>query len=260
VCFIEEEIMMYNQKLAVAIKVNGKVLREHKDTVLIPFGSEYSILIKNLNTKRAIVKLNIDSKDMLSDGLVINAGETVELERSIVNSNLTEGNRFKFIERTANIENHRGIGLEDGLVRLEFQFEKQPVYYQKQWHGSGYTGIRSMEIRASSATTNLSAAVAQDSVHVGATCADFVQQSYNDAGITVPGSVSNQKFSTVSSFPLEDEKHVMVLKLLGETADNKIVTKPVTVKAKLKCSTCGRQNKATANFCVACGTSLQLVY
>ena len=39
--------MMYLQKLAVAVKVNGKVLREVGDTVYIPFGSEYSILIKN---------------------------------------------------------------------------------------------------------------------------------------------------------------------------------------------------------------------
>ena len=49
--------MMYESKLAAAIKVNGKVLREfNKDTVYIPFGSEYSILLKNLNTKRAIVE------------------------------------------------------------------------------------------------------------------------------------------------------------------------------------------------------------
>ena len=30
--------MMYGNKLAAAIKVNGKVLREFKDTVYIPFG------------------------------------------------------------------------------------------------------------------------------------------------------------------------------------------------------------------------------
>lgn len=248
---------MYANKLAIAIKVNGRVLREEKDIVRIPFGSEYSILIKNLSTKRAIVKLNIDSKDMLSDGLVINAGETIELERSIVNGNLTEGNRFKFIERTAGIENHRGIGLEDGLVRLEYQFERYPVYNQtNQWYASSYAGnLRGIGISASGA----SFAIPQNSVHVGATCADFAEQSYNDAGITVPGSISNQKFSTVSSFPLEAEKHVMVLKLLGETDDNKIVTKPVTVKAKPKCTTCGRNNRATAKFCAECGTSLELV-
>ena len=78
----------------------------------------------------------------------------------------------------------------------------------------------------------------------------------NEAGITVPGSESTQKFVTVSDFPLQPEKHVMVIKLLGETADNKPVVKAVTVKAKPKCQTCGKQNRATAKFCSTCGTAL----
>ena len=37
--------MMYESKMAAAIKVKGKVLREFKDTVHMPFGGEYSILL-----------------------------------------------------------------------------------------------------------------------------------------------------------------------------------------------------------------------
>ena len=81
----------------------------------------------------------------------------------------------------------------------------------------------------------------------------------NDAGITVPGSISEQKFQVVAGFQTEDEKHVIILRLLGETADNKPVVKPVTVKAKPKCITCGRVNKATAKFCQDCGTALEIV-
>ena len=44
--------MMYNNKLVAAIKSNGKVLREFGEEVYIPFGSEYSILIKNLHSVR----------------------------------------------------------------------------------------------------------------------------------------------------------------------------------------------------------------
>jgi tRNA(Ile2) C34 agmatinyltransferase TiaS len=50
----------------------------------------------------------------------------------------------------------------------------------------------------------------------------------------------------------------MVIKLLGELANNTPVLKPVTVKAKPKCVTCGHQNKATANFCNKCGTALEI--
>ena len=120
--------MMYANKLVASLKANGKILREFKDTVYIPFGSEYSFLLKNLNTTRALVNVFIDGEDMTPGGLVLNAGQEVDLERSIKGGNLKEGNRFKFIERTSAIENGpRGVKLEDGLVRIEFQFEKPPM-------------------------------------------------------------------------------------------------------------------------------------
>jgi hypothetical protein len=116
--------MMYNQKLVASIKSKGKVLREFKDTVYIPFASEYSILLKNLNTTRAVVNVYIDGENAVPGGLVIDAGRTVDLERWIKNGNLSEGNKFKFIERTAAIEEGpRGIKLEDGLICIEYQFE-----------------------------------------------------------------------------------------------------------------------------------------
>jgi rRNA maturation endonuclease Nob1 len=83
--------------------------------------------------------------------------------------------------------------------------------------------------------------------------------SINDAGITVPGSESNQKFSMVSSFYTEDEKHVIVLKLVGVTERGVQYVAPVTVQAKPTCQTCGRVNKATSKFCSECGTSLVIL-
>ena len=114
---------MYGNKLAAAIKANGRVLKEFKDTVYVKFGSEYSVYMKNLNTTRALVNVFIDGTNITPGGLVINAGQEVDLQRSIANGNLTEGNSLKFIERTGAVENHRGIKLEDGIVRIEYQFE-----------------------------------------------------------------------------------------------------------------------------------------
>ena len=45
---------MYNSKLAVAVKHDGKVLREEGENVMLPFGSEYSLFIKNLNIKKVM--------------------------------------------------------------------------------------------------------------------------------------------------------------------------------------------------------------
>lgn len=278
--------MMYNSRLAVAVKVNGKVLREfNKDTVFLPFGSEYSLLIKNLNSVRTIVNITIDGQNMTRDGLIVDAYREVELERKIT-ENLNKGNRFKFIERSDAVEAHRGVKLEDGLIRVEYQFEKTyptPLYYVSpthQWYGSGTTWT-SAPIVGSSASNNISASeyktsgilrgatlnhIASNATAsydpagpVNASLSDFVPQGFNDAGITVPGSESNQKFSTVQSFPLETEKHVMIFKLLGETPDNEPIRKPVTVKHKPRCTTCNKQNKANAKFCSTCGTALTVI-
>ena len=75
----------------------------------------------------------------------------------------------------------------------------------------------------------------------------------NDVGITVPGSKSTQTFQTTTVGALESTTHNLVFKLVGGT-----VPKPITVKHKPKCVTCGKQNKATAKFCTECGTALEI--
>lgn len=255
---------MYHQKLVASLKANGKILREFKDTVYIPFNSEYSILLKNLDTRRVIVNVYIDGDNMTPNGLVLYGGQEIDLERSIKNNNLNEGNRFKFIERSSAVEKNRGIKLEDGLIRVEYQFERvmlttTSTWSYNDWWSNTYnttgnwtnTSLRDLPVGGASGTSTASV-----SQHIGQTCSATYT---NDVGITVPGSISNQKFSTASWFATETEKHSIVLKLLGETADNKVVTEAVTVKSKPKCITCGKQNKATAKFCTECGTGLQIV-
>ena len=289
---------MYQSKLVASLKANGKILREFKDTVYIPFGSEYSFLIKNLNTTRALVNVFIDGENVIEGGLVLNTGQEVDLERYVKNGNLREGNRFKFIERTGAVEQHRGTKLEDGLVRIEFQFEKPPVSINtlSDWQKNQiFNGVRFSEFKgatdkftvtASGATysanvngvmrgvdfSNGESVKAQATAAVNNYCAQngivsnaeihdgmaTMDCAFNDVGITVPGSKSTQSFSTTYMGALEDEKHTIVLRLLGETPDNKPVVKPVTVKHKPKCVTCGKQNKAHAKFCVECGTALEI--
>lgn len=288
---------MYNNKLAVCVKAAGKVLRELKDQVYLPFGSEYSVFIKNLDTVRVLAKVEIDGQDV-GDGtkFIVPANGTIDIERFLKNGNLEQGNRFKFIERTAGVEKARGVGAEDGLIRVEFQFEKRmpkydwpndrcgmprpwetwppyvpyKYYYWNDTFGGSLsnstlttTSLRSaIPMNASGGTSSslggsvtTQAFVADSSPVASSFCAT---PTLNDAGITVPGSISDQKFQTGAWFPVESETHVIVLKLLGE-AKGKKVEQAVTVKQKPKCTTCGRVNKATAKFCVDCGTSLQIV-
>jgi len=283
---------MYNQKLVASIKSKGKILREFKDTVYIPFASEYSILLKNLNTVRAVVNVFIDGENAVPGGLVIDPGRSVDLERWIKNGNLSEGNKFKFIERTQAIEDGpRGIKLEDGLIRVEYQFElPRPVFqvnqlpdWQKQqfWNDVKYSNItasgsttsfnvggvlrgadfskgESVKAQATSAVNDYCAInniQTSASAHDGMATMDCL---FNDVGITVPGSKSTQSFQSTTVGALESTVHNIVLKIVGDLGHNKPVEKAVTVKAKPKCVTCGKQNKATSKFCAECGTALEI--
>jgi hypothetical protein len=287
---------MYNQKLVASLKANGKILREFKDTVYINFGQEYSILLKNLHTTRAVVNVYIDGDNAVPGGLVIDPGQSVDLERWIKNGNLTEGNHFRFIERTAKIEDGpRGIKVEDGLIRVEYQFEiARPAatlnnivagfpYYPPGVRSFGGTGdlytkglgstynvggaLRSVDWSKGEDTRSLASAAVDkysvdnkigaqaSSVHDGAATMDWCA---NEVGITVPGSRSEQKFQTTTVGVLEEIKHSIVLRIVGDLGHNKPVDKPVTVDYKPECVTCGTKNKATAKFCSECGTALEI--
>ncbi len=272
--------MMYNNKLVMVIKHKGEVLREiNKDQVELPFGAEYAVSLKNLNTVRAQVKVSIDGLDA-TDGvsLVISPGQTLDLERFIKDGNLDKGNRFKFIERNAAVEAGRGIKAEDGLIRVEFQYEKQiPWDFYKRnaydYCDSGpWGGIRGATFTsnaAQGATASFSADAMTQSLSdeaprglykstVRSKSLKSTPQA-NTAGITAPGSVSDQGFRLTSSFAVEDQKHVIVLQLVGRRGAMK-VAKPVTVKTVRVCTVCtSRKNKFTAKFCGDCGASLEIV-
>lgn len=273
---------MYNNKFVCCIKADGNVLREFKDTVYVPFGSEYSILLKNLNSVRALVNISIDGQDVVDGGLVINSNSEIELERFV--KDLNKGNRFKFIERTGGVEKYRGIRVDDGLIRVEFKYEKRlpqfdwneankwkigtatPGIYpntpmwNSTWNTTGsplFRGAYATSSVADSSTPqfmNCSTAYDTSSSHTTDSC-DVVA---NNVGITAPGSVSSQQFQTVSSFLTESETFVMVFHMLG-APDATVGQKPITVKHKPKCSMCGKVNKATAKFCSDCGCGLTIV-
>jgi hypothetical protein len=295
---------MYQEKLALAVKHNGRVLRELGDTVFLPFGCEYTLHFKNLNSVRALVRVEIDGQDVTEGtSLIVPPNGTVELERFIKAGNLASGNKLKFIERTAKIEDGpRGIKVEDGLIRVEFEFERlQPkvdetiikrTYIDEWqstrwpryplWNGPYYTSysstaksadlqngaatsdeigggtLRSMATTQNATFNMASAKATLASEDQNLSSSATVGQLQAVAGITVPGSESDQSFTVGAWFPTDGQKHVMVLKLMGKVGEE-AVQAPVTVKTKTECSTCGTVSKFGTKFCPECGTSLKLI-
>ena len=255
---------MYANKMVAAIKVNGRVLRENKEVVMLPFGSEYNIFLKNMSTVRALVNVFIDGDDVTDGtGIIIHANSVLDLERSIRNGNFEKGNRFRFIERSEQIEENRGIGVEDGLIRIEYKFEK-PVIYNYFMPYTQYTNsipnyqtqMQGTWCNSNIQTNTVSFLAAQGSSNSCA-CGSVSNCVAEETGITVPGSESNQRFTQGYWFATEDQSSVIVLKLVGE-CDGCMIKRPVTVDRKPICVTCGKINSSIHSYCSQCGTALKV--
>jgi len=249
--------MVYNNKFVVALKVDGKVLREFGSTIYLPFGKEYSLYLKNLNTVNAVVTVSVDGTDA-TDGyeLIVPAGEAIELEGWMKGTKVSH--KFKFIEKTRRIEKYRGNKILDGLVCVTFRFEKKSCInineinfpYQKRFGDcSGFsTGTPNHMLKTSSS----------DIYSYNASCDCCASYDVNEEGITTKGGFSDQSFSYGSVGNLEQNIHSIIFKIKGITKNNKknCVKKPLVVKQKVRCDICGKKNKSSHKFCTECGTSL----
>ncbi len=116
--------------VAVAVEPDNKIVREvFKDgtsTVYLPFGSEYSLVFKNQENQSASVSVSVDGIDALAGrSLVVPEKSSVSLKGFLDESHSIVKNAFKFIEKTDKIVNYRGNKIDDGIIRIEFQFEKR---------------------------------------------------------------------------------------------------------------------------------------
>jgi len=251
--------MVYNEKMVVIIRVKGKVLRDQGDTVYIPFGSEYSILLKNLNSVKAVANVEVDGDDALNGyQLIVPANGCAVLEGFMKGRKVSH--KFKFIEKTDQISSFRGDKACDGLVRVSYTFEKkrEPFYphifndpCQSMWYSSKTTYHDTSTLRGGSSEPTFGA-----NLNSVKSSSKFKAKSIvSDSGITVKGSSSDQSFTVGNVDYLESHSHVIVLQLKGKTK-KKLIKKAITVKTKIQCCTCGKKSKSKNKFCSNCGTSL----
>lgn len=288
-CKEEEVKMMYKENFVVVVKHRGKILRERDGMVTFPFGEEYNLLLKNLESRKAVVKVSIDSEDVLSgNSIIIQPNSSLELKGFMKGTSVR--NRFKFIQKTKEIVDYRGDRVDDGIVRVEFKFEKKRVTkiveekrYRK-YEPWPYWYVRPVcpwcgdlpcsclryrqppcvddwtryDINDGTASYyNMSSNVSRDSsLTLGASVKSFNSTPLADEGITVKGSKTRQDFTYGYTDELEEQPSVIIIRLRGTKSNRTVVEKPLTVKTKLECSTCGKRNKSTNKFCHNCGTYL----
>jgi hypothetical protein len=248
---------MYKNNFVAVIKNGGKILRERSGIVYLPFGSEYSILLKNKDARRANVTIEVDGQDVLNGhSLIVDGNESQEIKGFM--RNMSRTNKFRFIKKTKEIQEHRGDRIDDGLVRVTYQFE-EPIRFpiikeiskRDFWDDSdGGTNWYYNHPSTTGGTFNSVNYCSSNS------CESKSFAPRVDEGITVKGEDITQNYQHGSIGFLEPEISTIILQLRGQTATSKKVNKPVTVKTRLKCSTCGRRNKSTNRYCYNCGTYL----
>ena len=121
---------MYSNKFAACIMVDDEVVREVRkdgaDNIYLPFGTDYQIRLKNLDHRRAVVSISIDGEDALDGSrLVVEGNSTTDLKGKLDSKTNNARNGFRFIEKTERVSEHRGDRVDDGLVRIEVQFEEE---------------------------------------------------------------------------------------------------------------------------------------
>jgi hypothetical protein len=282
--------MTYKDQFVVEVKADGQILRVRDGAVYLPFGCEYSILLKNLNSRKASVKVSIDGEDVLDgNSLILDPLLTHELQGFL--RGITAKNRFRFIQKTEEIQKHRGDKVDDGLVRVEFAFEKprpEPIikkiineihehhhHHHTYWanpytwyDGSGwkYMSNDNDTVKYGSSgnpvhTYNISSG---GDIARGVMDSVGVQASFNanntpavDEGITVKGNEIYEQYMYGMIGELE-ESSVIVISLKGmQQGPGVVVQDPITVKTKLECPSCGLKSKSSFKFCPNCGTFLE---
>ena len=269
--------MTYKDNFVAEVKCSGKIMRVKDGAVYLPYGSEYSLLLKNLNSRKASVKIHIDGQDVLDySSLILKPNSTTELEGFLRGSTAT--NRFKFIHKSKEIQDHRGDKIDDGLIRIEFAFEKEKPeiltrsiihdhhHHHTYWnHNNWFTGDSTVRYGSSGdAVSDCSYSVNEGAPKAMSNVANMVQvdslgveaQPLADEGITVKGSECDQFFRYGSVGALEQSK-VITIQLKGMTQTGATIQQPVTVKTKLECSSCGTKSKSSFKFCPNCGTFLE---
>ena len=286
--------MAHSQGFITVIKCRGKILREKDGVIYLPFDENYSIYMKNLRTKKVLVKISIDGD--LAASLIIKGNSEVNLKR-FVDDNLKKGPRFKFIQKTSENIEKIGDSIEDGIIRLEYRFEKDkpevreikeiitqtdyqpwryrpyvrpyvpsppppwpwfpPYWCESTWSSNNiYCCSNSSSKKGDLIGTSNTPLEERE---FGDLSLENASSPEDNEGKTVRGKTSKQKFNYGFIGDLEKNSHTITFQLKGFFEDKKI-KEPVTTKKKLRCSKCGFLNKSTMNNCGMCGHRLDLAY
>jgi hypothetical protein len=247
--------MTFKNNFIVDIVCDGKTMRVKNGEIKLPFGSEYSVFMKNIDSRKAVASLYVDGKDVLDGNLrVVMPGSSITVNGFMKGSEST--NKFKFTKKTKRISKYRGDFPDDGIIRVEYWFEKhRPEIIEKPWYTNGNLKSKSTDVYGINdySTSNTYFGNYDTTVYSSSLCSS----NFTEDGITVNGSKLDESFVYADVGTLEDTSSVIAIRLVGyDIKRKKKVLKPVYNKTKLVCQVCGTKSKSSVNYCRHCGNNL----
>jgi len=252
---------MYKEDFVAVIKVNKKIVREMDGgKVKLPFNTEYTIALKNKRFCRCVVDIFIDGK-FIGKSLCLLGHQEVNLERF-----LDCERKFKFIQKTKQIQEHRGDKIDDGIITIKFRYENPAIVVKKPqdvWYDSLYGDIYRADLPTHYYSPKVGSGdvINADSTYLSTNqpinmASRSITDPNDDEGITVKGSHSNQRFYECAVVPLESEVHEINFQLIGYHPTESEKDPPIFVTSKVTCAVCGNRSCASAKFCSECGSAL----
>ena len=269
--------MGYEQQFVAVVEQGGAVLREHDGVVRLPFGEDYGLRLKNLGGRRAIVSVSIDGEDVLGGLRVVAEPDSETRLDGFMDQSGRVRRRFRFVQKTEEIVEHRGDRLDDGVIRVEFRFEReQPeirrvmTVHEDRWVDARpwydfpptpwrYPYVHPLIWRGGPSITWSASNMAgsRTATYGGVPCTMTNSAGpLADEGITVKGGRVAQDFQSTFTNELEVASHVIVIRLRGASKAGQPIKRVVTTRQRLACSTCGRDSRSSAEYCSNCGTAL----
>lgn len=269
--------MVYSNNFIVVIKHKGKILRDINRVVRLPFGSEYSILLKNKDSRTAVANIEIDGEDVMGGHQYIVPGNSSRELKGFLKG-LEATHKFRFIKKTKEISEFRGDRIDDGIVRVEFKYEQivcnptpwvinyptLPTYPRCPMYGNGgrlsdsSNGTGDLDVKTTF-TSSMDGQIQQAFKFSNNVSCNYVSAPKLDEGITVKGTKANQNFQYGNVGILESQSHVIVIRLKGALKRKgrmKKIKRPVLTKTRVQCQVCGRKWKSHLKFCGNCSAAL----
>jgi hypothetical protein len=129
--------MVYSNKFVMAVLLNGRPQKEKKNNLVqMPFGTEYSLRLRNKHSRRALVKIYIDGENVSGNGYIIDANDYVDIQR---HHDIDRAFKFVPLDSEEAVDfgkNGDNDDKEKGLIEARFYLEKErKVSRPRQpWH------------------------------------------------------------------------------------------------------------------------------